>query len=80
MISYKKNHKDFWLTFGTISVLCDKINDSGYFPSHLFANYSRPISKGSRKHRYESLLIRRIFCWAQFFLTPIEVFLTLNKI
>jgi hypothetical protein len=42
--------------------------------------YSRQITKGLRKHRYESLPIRRIFCWAQFFLTPIEVFLTPNKI
>jgi hypothetical protein len=70
MISYKENHKDFWFTFGTISVLRDKINDSDYFPSHLFADYSRQITKGLRKHRYESLPIRRIFCWAQFFLTP----------
>ena len=69
MISYKENHKDFWFTFGTISVLCDKINDSDNFPSHLFADYSRPITKGLRKHRYESLPMR-IFCWAQFFLTP----------
>jgi hypothetical protein len=72
MIIYKENHKDL--------MLCDKINDSDYFPSHLFADYSRPITKGLRKHRYESLPIRRIFCWAQFFLTPIEVFFTPTKV
>jgi hypothetical protein len=48
MISYKENHKDFRFrfTFRTISVLCEKINDSDYFPSHLFADYSGPITKG----------------------------------
>jgi hypothetical protein len=49
MISYKENHKDFRFnrfTFRTISVLCEKINDSDHFPSHLFADYSRPITKG----------------------------------
>ena len=66
MISYKENHKDFRFTFRTISILCEKLNDSDYFPSHLFADYSGPITKGLRKY-FKSLPKRRIFCWAQFF-------------
>jgi hypothetical protein len=48
MISNKENHKDFRFrfTFRTIFVLCEKIKDSDYFPSHLFADYSGPTTKG----------------------------------
>jgi hypothetical protein len=68
VISYKEIHKDFRITFRTISVLCDKINDSDNFLSHLFADYSLPITEGLRKH-FKSLPIRKSFCWAQLFLT-----------
>ena len=55
MISYKENHKDFRFTFRTMSVLCEKINDSDYFPSHLFAEYSGPIAKCI--YRYEEFFV-----------------------
>jgi hypothetical protein len=66
MISYKENHKDFRFTLRTISVLCKKINDSDYFPSHLLADYSGPITKGLRKY-FRLLPKRRLFAGLNFF-------------
>ncbi len=59
MISYKENHKDFRFTIWTISVLCEKINDSDYFPSHFFAEYSGPIAKC----RYEEFFVGLNYLW-----------------